>query len=285
MGIDPHLYRLLLWQAAKSPLGDVLTVGRLNLDIPQNVLDKDLPELNVCGPFAESLLTALGANSVTSMDASAYESPSFIADLNKPIQHGSRYHAIIDGGSLEHVFDIAQAFRNLTNLCDIGGRIFHALPVNNLNGHGFWQFCSDLLYSIYSDRNGFSDTKVFYASTLQKQMWYLAPPPIHGSRVQIVSIEPIILLCVTTKKFDAEFINPIQPFYLGAWENKGVNSASSPTCLKTITRATRQVDRKLLNILRNFLLITGLASGSSGYSIRSSKFRQIDVTKLFDPDF
>jgi hypothetical protein len=282
MGIDPHLYHLLQWQAAKAPLGNVLTVGRLSLDVSLKVLDNDLPESNIYGPYAESLLTALGASSVTSMDTSAYESPTFIADLNRPIHHGSRFHTIVDGGSLEHVFDIAQAFRNLTNLCDVDGRIFHALPVNNLNGHGFWQFCSDLLYSLYSDRNGFVDTKVFYASTLQSRYWHLAPPPIHGSRVEIVSIEPVILLCVTTKQFDADFINPIQPYYLGAWENKVANPVPSPTRLNAIIRHARQFDKKLLNILRNCLLFAGLASGSSRYSIRSKKFRRIDVNKLLE---
>jgi hypothetical protein len=90
----------------------------------------------------------------------------------------------------------------VVDLCEIGGRIMHLLPVNNLNGHGFWQFSSDLIHSLYCGRNGFGDTKVYYASSIDPRTWYEMPVAKSGMRVEIVPIEPIILLSVTHKIVD-----------------------------------------------------------------------------------
>lgn len=277
MGIDRHLYNLLRWQAAEASLGDVLTIGRMSLDVPIGDIKKDFPASTIQGPYAESLLTALGAHSVSSIDASAYEAPTFVGDLNREISHDSRYSTVIDGGSLEHVFDVAQAFWNLTRLCEVGGRIMRALPVNNLNGHGFWQFCSDLMYSVYREEAGFSDTKVFYASTLNYGCWYLAPPPKSGSRVEIVSVEPVILLCVTRKVREVEFASPVQPYYSGVWE--GSSPPKGPSIAAFMKKVLRS-NRKLLNPVRNAWTIGGLASGFSPYSMRGPLFKRIDVVKL-----
>jgi hypothetical protein len=100
------------------------------------------------------VLLALGATSVDSLDVSDYENATIVLDLGKPCCFNQRFDTIIDFGSLEHIFDAATAFRNLVDLCEMGGRIMHLLPVNNLNGHGFWQFSSDLIHSLYCGPNG-----------------------------------------------------------------------------------------------------------------------------------
>ena len=87
MGVENHLYNLLRWQASEAPLGDVLTIGRLSLHVPSTDIKKDFPASTIKGPYAESFLTALGARSVSSLDASTYEDPTFVGDLNKEIPH------------------------------------------------------------------------------------------------------------------------------------------------------------------------------------------------------
>ena len=96
--------------------------------------------------------------------------------------------------------------------------------VNNLHGHGFWQFCSDLLYEIYSEKNGFIDTEVFYASSLDSRFWYQAPLPQKGVRVEIASIAPVILLCVSKKIAEVPDLNVHQPYYATAWDENTSNA-------------------------------------------------------------
>ena len=61
------------------------------------------------------------------MDFSDYES-NIIQDLNTLIKNHDifeKYDLIIDGGTLEHVFHVPNAFENFFKLLKIGGRILH----------------------------------------------------------------------------------------------------------------------------------------------------------------
>jgi hypothetical protein len=186
-----------------------------------------------------------------------------------------------DSGSLEHVFDLASAFRNTINLCKIGGRIIHFLPANNLNGHGFWQFSSDLLYSIYSEENGFLETAVYYASSLDPSFWYNVPVAKPGVRIEIVSLEPIILLSVTRKVRDVESISVMQPFYAPTWNPENASrtrtAAKNAPRVKNIVRRVLARHGRLRNWIRNFHLILGLITGLSHYSLKCSRFQEIRV--------
>jgi hypothetical protein len=139
----------------------------------------------------------MGANSITSVDYSDYEVPTYVADLNSKVDLKGKWNTIIDYGSLEHIFDQVSVFRNCINFCKIRGRIIHILPVNNLSGHGFWQFNSDLMFSIYSQEKQFIITGVYYASSIDFSSWYEVTKAKANTRTEVASVEPIILLCVT----------------------------------------------------------------------------------------
>jgi len=64
---------------------------------------------------------------------------------------------------MEHVFNASQGLKNVTRLCAPGGQIIHSLPANNFCNHGFWQFSPELFFSLYSDKNGYSETEIFLA--------------------------------------------------------------------------------------------------------------------------
>jgi hypothetical protein len=212
MGIDSHAFNFVMCQAARAPLGRVLTIGQQSLDVDQKFLRSKLDKPLEPSPYCEPVLLAMGAASVDSLDVSDYESATIVLDLGKPCCFNKRFDTIVDGGSLEHIFDAAMAFRNLVDLCEVGGRIIHILPVNNLNGHGFWHFSSDLIHSVYCGCNGFSETTVYYASSIDPRTWYEMPAAKSGVRVETVSIEPIILLSVTRKIADVAGIEESQPF-------------------------------------------------------------------------
>ena len=100
---------------------------------------------------------ALGAKNVSSMDISDYEEATLIHDLNFPVPpelHG-RYDVVIDGGTLEHVFHVPVAFENCMKLTKVGGHVVVITNINNLVGHGFYQFGPELFYRAFSQENGF----------------------------------------------------------------------------------------------------------------------------------
>ena len=282
MGINSHAFNFVMCQAARAPLGRTLTIGRQSLDVDQKFLRSKLSQRVEPSPYCEPALLALGAASVDSLDVSDYENATIVLDLGRPCCLNQRFDTIVDFGSLEHIFDAATAFRNLIDLCEIGGRIMHFLPVNNLNGHGFWQFSSDLIHSLYCGRNGFSDTKVYYASSLDPRTWYEMPAAKPGVRVEIVSIEPIMLLSVSRKIADVAEIEVFQPFFDPAWQARDVSLATNgpPKSASVKARlAALPHGNKLAILFRNTYLLYGLATGNSRYALARRCERKIDVEK------
>ena len=276
MGIDLHALGLLCREANSAPLGDVLTIGRQSMSVsPEEAAARCgcvIPQSRYC----ELMLLALGANSVESVDYSDYEGATHVADLGKPVSLETQYDTIIDAGSLEHVFDVACAFQNIVGFSKVGGRIIHLLPVNNLSGHGFWQFSSDLMYTIYSEGNGFSGTEVFYASSLNPAVWYRVPRARAGHKVEMVSIEPIILLCVTRKVMDVGDLNVAQPFYSTHWspETTFVIPATPGIFQRFLTRWPHG---RLRSIVRNIFRVVDLGFGITHYSLRGGAFETVKV--------
>jgi hypothetical protein len=282
MGVNAHTFNFLMYQAGRAPLGRMLTIGRQSLDVDQNFLIAKLGNIKQLepSPYCELAFLALGAASVDSLDVSDYENATIVSDLGKPCCFNRRFDTILDGGSLEHIFDAATAFRNLVDLCAIGGRIMHVLPVNNLNGHGFWQFSSDLIYSLYCTRNGFSDTRVFCASSIDASTWYEMPESKPGVRVEIVSLEPIVLLSVTRKIADVSDIEVSQPFYLPALQAGDVTLATNGTRGFASLKASLAGIAHCANLaifFRNICLLLGLAAGNSRYALSQRCERKIDV--------
>lgn len=271
MGIDLHTFRLIQDLAAQRPLGDVLTIGRQSVDFDAAALG-DPPADPVETQYCEWVLRALGAGTVASLDISDYEGATHVGDLGAPMTLTRTYDTVIDAGSLEHVFDVAAAFRNLISFTAVGGRIVHVLPVNNLSGHGFWQFSSDLICTLYSDQNGFADTRVYYASSINRDEWRLVPPPQAGTRTELVSLEPVILLSVTTKQHEVDVLRVVQPFYDQAWSEGAEVLVSHPPSRSSWLRALMTRGTWVHRLARNAYTIAGLAFGTSRYALRGKRF-------------
>ncbi|HWX22485.1 MAG TPA: methyltransferase domain-containing protein [Candidatus Binatia bacterium] len=105
----------------------------------------------------EILGRVLGAKTVSSMDASAYEQATLIHDLNRPVpaEMEERFDVVIDGGTLEHVFNFPVAIANCMTMVKPGGHLILLTPANNFCGHGFYQFSPELFFRVLSPDNGF----------------------------------------------------------------------------------------------------------------------------------
>ena len=106
---------------------------------------------------ADQFLRALGALKLDELDNSDYEGASVVHDLNRPAP--DRWHqsfdVVIDGGSLEHVFEFTTALRSLMSMVKVGGHLLMTTPTNNMSGHGFYQFSPELFYRALDEANGY----------------------------------------------------------------------------------------------------------------------------------
>jgi hypothetical protein len=222
VGIGYHGLQLLRFAAKHAQFGRVATIGRQDLGLDRK---------EVCSligvktgyeheKYCDSLLLRhFRATCVDSWDYSDYEGASHIADMNKPLNERlSAYDTVIDGGSLEHVYNAPQALLNVSELCRDGGQILHILPGNNFCGHGFWQFSPELFFSLYCGSNGYADTRIFLASEYRTDTWYEVIKPERGQRANVISFTPTFVLCRTVKARKCCHDSVQQSDYIHIWQ-------------------------------------------------------------------
>jgi hypothetical protein len=229
MGIGIHPYNFLRYALKRSgSFGKTATIGRQNLDLRTNqYINKmsNLAEIVDYGEFCEKLLlTHFGSVKVDSYDYSDYQGATFTYDLNMPPPSNLTgpeylYDTIIDSGSLEHIFNIPQAFKNISNMCKIGGTIIHALPANNFCGHGFWQMSPELFFSLYSEANGYTETEVFLAGSKDIKNWYKVKKPKNGIRRLLTNNSKVLALVRTKKRQNISHYTVQQSDYVHIWKD------------------------------------------------------------------
>jgi len=103
---------------------------------------------------ARSLFEAMGFE-LDVMDLVEARGGEIIQDLNFPVPERlhATYAVVIDGGTLEHCFNIGQAALNAAALTSRGGFVLHGNPVNMFN-HGFYNL-SPVWYHDFYKANGF----------------------------------------------------------------------------------------------------------------------------------
>ena len=101
-------------------------------------------------PETEELFERLGV-SLTVVDFVQERGTERIANLNEPHDLG-KFDLVIDPGTLEHCFNIGQAFLNAANAVRAGGHIFHLSPMTMMN-HGFYNLNLTLFSDFYSQND------------------------------------------------------------------------------------------------------------------------------------
>lgn len=273
MGIDLHVLNFLRYASKKKGLGRVATIGRQALMIPPSRLANmmRIPEKTELGPFCEEFLTKhFDAKFVDSYDNSNYEGATHVVDMNKPIIAGEKYDTIIDGGCVEHIYNVPQALKNISVLCATGGQIIHVLPANNFCGHGFWQFSPELFFSLYSKVNGYSETEVFLADLRNQSEWFEVKQPKNGERAEVISSSPLYVLCRTFKTSDFSHENVQQSDYVHTWGQDSRVSSNQNEIIVALK----------INIKKNPFLLHLIAPPFR--AIRQTIHRMKNPTKLSD---
>lgn len=170
MGVDYSAAKKLIRHAVTHGMGSrVLMLGRHRMQVKERLkpaLDKLLNEVNLDFTFqdmeqedgyTETFFKSLGAETVDSLDISDFEGAGLIHDLNAPIPDdlSERYDLIYDGGTTEHIFDVATCMDNLNSLLAPNGVLAACAPGNNWFAHGFYQFGPELVYGYWKHGCGF----------------------------------------------------------------------------------------------------------------------------------
>ncbi len=183
------------------------------------------------GGFAEPLLTLLGAKQVCSLDASAYEGASHVVDLNQPLpaELEGTCTAVVDAGSLEHVFDFPTAISNCMRMVALDGHLVVVTVANNMAGHGFYQFSPELFYRVLSEENGFRIERMLVTEFSSKRWYEVADPAAIRDRAQLRTFRPVYL-CVAARRTAVRPVlatSPQQSDYVVKWTDKGMSTPQS----------------------------------------------------------
>lgn len=232
MGISLSSARFLIGEMGRGvDFSKTLTLGRQGVYMQRNQYKMVCSLLNIEPPrhatFADELFFGLGAKSLDVLDASPYEGAVFTHDLNQPLPAtlSKKWSCVIDGGTLEHVFNFPEAIKTCMQLVEQGGHLILITPWNNWAGHGFYQFSPELFYRLLSEDNGFLLERMLVH---QDGKWFsVKDPDSLGMRVEEHGSQPIQLF-ITAKKLKAMPIFsqwPQQSDYSKKW--------SSPSPLPT----------------------------------------------------
>lgn len=168
-----------------------------------------------------------------------------------------------------------------------GGHYIGITPVNNLMGHGFYQFSPELYYNIFCEDNGFTVVKmVMYSSYGNKLFsdWYeVMNPKSVRSRVMFTNSFPTYLMVLAKKICDKNIFSrgPQQSDYETLWaakksleENKSLPGESK---LRFIGR--KFLPRQVKDLLRKFrgVLIRQTARDDNFGVYNPEHFKKINI--------
>ncbi len=280
MGIGNHELYFLKYISKKISFNSVATIGRqLLVSSPEDIKKIIGTNCHYEGYCEELLKKEFNVETVTSYDVSDYEGVDYVCDFNDKLEVNKTYDLVIDFGSLEHIFNIFQAVKNISQLCKVGGHIIHSNPSNEFCGHGFYQFSPEFYYTLYSEENGFSETEIYLAEYPEYKKninyWYKTKKPQNGKRFEFFSDYGVGNLVFVKKKEHKIFSKIIQSDY--GFIYKSVNKE------KKIEVKNLQ---KFKNFLKKFSFLKKIASvyGLIRYNLkkkRNAKLKYLNKNKNF----
>ncbi|MCC7118949.1 MAG: hypothetical protein IT310_10530 [Anaerolineales bacterium] len=283
MGLDINGVQFLFYA---SSLGvnfeKTAMIGRQNLDLNHLDLKRSIKMfkkpvtrylvnsiLNDDNGYAESLLRYLGAQDIHSFDASEYEGATHIHDMNEKIlsEFRNHYSVVLDGGSLEHIFNFPTAIKNCMEMLKMGGHYLGITPTNNFMGHGFYQFSPELYFSIFNAQNGFEMIELIAFEDAPGATWFSVKNPNKvKSRVTLMNYQPTYLLVIARKVNDAVIFSstPQQSDYFDAWHENSKKQSRKQ-------KLSKWIKRKL-----PFFIVHLLKSLEQGFGFKSRFFTPLD---------
>lgn len=216
MGIDVNAVKFLLHaHNAGASFDRVLTIGRQSLLITPHALAVTLRlfGMPVAGhlistwfhddpPYSDALFRFLGATTLHALDYSPYEGAQILHDMNVDVPEAlvGQYSIVIDGGSLEHIFNFPTAVRNCMTMTTLGGHFLAIAPCNNYCGHGLYQFSPELYCRLLVPENGFETPRIYIAEDTQWASWFqVVDPALLRRRAMLINQRPTNLYIIAKR--------------------------------------------------------------------------------------
>jgi hypothetical protein len=236
--------------------------------------------------YADFYLRALGAEHCSSIDASRYEGAEIIHNLNAdlPSELHQRFTCLIDGGTLEHVFDIRKSLKSCMQMVEVGGHLVICQMANNCMGHGFYQFSPEFFYCTLTPENGY---RVKFMALNEDGHWFepLAPQQAK-ERIQARTKRETFIFVL------AERISDVEPFTVAPHQSdyvsnldviagaNAVAAAAEASRLKALRKKLGDIKRR--HVYRAFPWLSALEERYSRYKYlrhdrlsNSRRFRDI----------
>ena len=194
------------------------------------------------------------------MDYSDYQGADIIHDLNYPVEkgHEESFDVVVDGGTMEHIFNLPVAIFNCMRMVKTGGSLFIFSMANNHCGHGFYQFSPELFFRLFQREYGFKIEDVILvkhpfpsAELSKKQECFRVKDPAEiGRRSVIVTKSPIGIMVHAVKiAHKSQFPHyPQQSDYIKTWQSGGVESCQKRRKIRSFSLSKRG----LISLLKYF---------------------------------
>lgn len=251
MALDFNSVKFLFWAKNLGVSFDrTLTLGHLALLCAPHRVRRAMRDFNLTGTqekvdscfrrdfgselFADEFFRFLGAKELVSVDQSNFEGATLLHDLNKPFSEDLRgsFDLVIDGGTLEHIFDYTSALRHCLELVSVGGHFITITPANQWMGHGFYQFSPELFFRVFNTENGFELRKIVLFELKTDAAFYeVKDPVVTGIRVQMRSPHPVTLAVLARKTATVPIFSrpPQQSDYVAIWNEHQKKTAQTET--------------------------------------------------------
>jgi SAM-dependent methyltransferase len=179
--------------------------GVLNTILGGNNFPSEGPQ-----PSAAELYKALGFPSYTAIDATG-AGGALLYDLNRDLnldyQFTTQFDLVTNLGTAEHCFNQFSVFKNLHDLCRVGGIIIHALPAQGNVNHGFYNY-HPRFFADVAAANGYTIERlsytIDYARTLHE--YSIESYKKHDAH-------DVLFYCVFIKKSDEQFRTPFDGMF------------------------------------------------------------------------
>ena len=200
-------------------------VHDFGLSISEEQLDRCMRHAPCTPLFADEFLRFLGAKEIVSVDRNDFEGATRLHDLNEPFPESDRaaFSFVLDGGTLEHIFNYPAALRYCLEVVRPGGHFLTTAPVQNHLGHGFYQPSPETFFRVFSADNGFALRKMVLYETHKANAAFFEvnDPAVTGMRTELRSDKHMDLgvLAKRTAVVPVLARPPQQSDYVACWES------------------------------------------------------------------
>jgi len=154
MGLNKAMIKYLRYkQNIFNYNGNAITLGRQDIGITQNEMYEIFGKRikNKLKLTDVEFFKIIGFRKIDSLEFNKDDGATIAHDLNLPLHKSmyGKYDWVIDGGTLEHCFNVKEYMESIVNLLKPGGHILHINPAQGSCNHGFFNFQPTFYFSFY----------------------------------------------------------------------------------------------------------------------------------------